>query len=287
MGVTGPDISFLLAARELGASLERTLTIGRQDLLANARGIARAYADCGLSIAGSQADRIISEGNGYVDPLLRHMGAQQLDSLDASTYEGGTVIHDLNEPLPDELRSRYSLVVDGGSLEHVFNFPQALRNCMEAVALGGHLVIVTPANNYFGHGFYQFSPELFYRVLSPANGFTLTALLMRVGHRWARWYEVPDPEKVGKRLTFTSPWSSLLFVLAERRELIDPLADWPQQSDYSTVWTDVAAAEPRRARLAKLLPASVYNAVRPAETLVRAARSRSHFRRVQLADLSG
>jgi hypothetical protein len=35
---------------------------------------------------------------------------------------------------------------------------------------------VTPANNQMGHGFYQFSPELFFRVFSQENGYLLRAL---------------------------------------------------------------------------------------------------------------
>ena len=34
-----------------------------------------------------------------------------------------------------------------------------------------HFVRITPANNFFGHGFYQFTPELFFRIFSAANGF--------------------------------------------------------------------------------------------------------------------
>ncbi len=35
------------------------------------------------------------------------------------------VIHDMNMPLPDALKEQYDLVVDGGTLEHVFFFPTA------------------------------------------------------------------------------------------------------------------------------------------------------------------
>ena len=78
--------------------------------------------------------------------------------MDASDYEGCSIVHDLNNPLPEHLVGRYSLVLDSGTLEHVFDFPTALRNSLAAVRTGGHFVTIAPGNNQFGHGFYQFGP---------------------------------------------------------------------------------------------------------------------------------
>jgi len=39
--------------------------------------------------------------------------------------------------------------------------------------------IHTPASNLCGHGFYQFSPELFYRALNATNGFEVERMIMR------------------------------------------------------------------------------------------------------------
>ena len=87
-------------------------------------------------------------------------------------------------------------MVDAGSLEHVFDVPTAIRNCMRMVAPGGYFLAITPANNTMGHGFYQFSPELFYRVLSDANGFTVERMLV-TGTSSTRWFEVADPASIG------------------------------------------------------------------------------------------
>jgi len=71
-------------------------------------------------------------------------------------------------------------VIDGGTLEHVFNFPVAIKNAMQMVRAGGRLSLSPPANNYFGHGFYQFSPELFYRVLSAEKRVPLERMIALV-----------------------------------------------------------------------------------------------------------
>jgi 2-polyprenyl-3-methyl-5-hydroxy-6-metoxy-1,4-benzoquinol methylase len=65
----------------------------------------------------------------------------------------------MNLPISETLRQRYSVVYDGGKLEHVFNQPQALKNCMEMVRVGGYFLQTNTANKFMGHGFWQFSPE--------------------------------------------------------------------------------------------------------------------------------
>ena len=47
---------------------------------------------------------------------------------------------------------------------------------MEMVKRGGHFIGVTTLNNFCGHGFYQFSPELYYRVFAPGNGFEVVKM---------------------------------------------------------------------------------------------------------------
>ena len=79
----------------------------------------------------------------------------------------------MNIPISDSSKDKYTVVIDGGSLEHVFNFPIAIKNCMEMLQVGGYFISLAPANNMLGHGFYQFSPELFYRIFSKENGFSV------------------------------------------------------------------------------------------------------------------
>jgi hypothetical protein len=110
-------------------------------------------------------------------------------------------------------------VLDGGTLEHVFDFPTAIRNCMKMVALGGHLLCRTPANNYLGHGFYQFSPELFFRIFSEDNGFRfVTEAVVEVGP-FASWYEMLDPKRGGHWAELVNARPTYLFVFAEQTEV--------------------------------------------------------------------
>lgn len=178
----------------------------------------------------------------YADAfLLSICGAAGVESLDASSYEQATHIHDMNSPLPARLHSRFDTILEAGSLEHIFNFPQAIANLMRALKPGGRLFIQTPANNYFGHGFYQFSPELFYRVLSPANGFDIKR--MRVlehfypCHFFATdLHEVTDPARIGKRVQLINNQPALLLIDARKTEEKPLFETPPQQSDYVPLW---------------------------------------------------
>jgi len=155
--------------------------------------------------------------------------------MDYSPYKGAKIVHDLNEPLPATLREKFDMVFDGGTLEHVFNFPQALHNAMNLVKPGGWYTGFTPGNNWFGHGFYQFSPELYYRALSPQNGFSSCAVFIVPEGFGLKWYLVEDPEKMKFRSNLITGLRTPLMVVA-RKSASTPEKLRIQQSDYEAYW---------------------------------------------------
>jgi SAM-dependent methyltransferase len=241
MGLDVATLEILLSARDAGVSFDEVLTVGRQSLRASSAEIRAVLARHGVRLSAHQAQKLVTEENGYCEPLLKLIGAQRVDSIDASNYEGASIVHDMNERLPDSYRGQFTVVIDGGSLEHVFNFPVALRNCMDAVAPGGHFIGITPSNNLMGHGFYQFSPELFFRVFTPANGFRIEkVLLYECPWRWV-WYEVLDPEEARRRVELTNNRPAYLIVWAKKAASVPIFTQWPQQSDYVAIWQSSAA----------------------------------------------
>ena len=61
----------------------------------------------------------------YQEPLLKLLGVVDLTVIDYSSFEGANYIHDLNYPVSANLSGRFDLVIDGGTLEHIFNLPMA------------------------------------------------------------------------------------------------------------------------------------------------------------------
>ncbi|MBV8900987.1 MAG: hypothetical protein JOY92_12845 [Verrucomicrobia bacterium] len=220
MGLDFKSAEFLCTEVRRGISLGCLLLLGRQTVYMAPREIAKVKAWTGVALKPA----------GFADEFFRALGAESISFLDHSNYEGADLVHDLNEPLAREYHARFETVIDGGTLEHVFNFPIALRSCMESVCEGGRLMIFSIANGHMGHGFYQFSPELFYRALAPSNGFEIERLLIR--HAGV-WYEASDPAAVGSRIEAVTSRPASIFVSARRVHLTKIFETWPIQSDYS------------------------------------------------------
>jgi hypothetical protein len=127
----------------------------------------------------------------YAENLFKALGAQTVDSLDASDYEGAIIIEDLNQPIRDNLKLGYSALVDFGSLQLIFNVAAALKNCIDMVEVGGWYMYCGPCNHIMGHGFYQFSPGFFFNFLSH-NGFEEIEVLIWIDHN-PIFFRVADP----------------------------------------------------------------------------------------------
>jgi 2-polyprenyl-3-methyl-5-hydroxy-6-metoxy-1,4-benzoquinol methylase len=237
MGLDINSIKLLIKTQSLGVNFKKVITIGRQGMHLGPKELTSVLNKSGLKI-NSNNDAFVTEK--YAEGFLKLLGAEVTDSLDASAYEHATHIHDLNLPISKNMKSKYSVVIDGGSLEHVFNFPIAIKNCMELIKLHGHFIGITPTNNFCGHGFYQFSPELYYRVFNASNGFKLVKMYFYVDDRTGKaiFYEVMDPLQLKERVTLVNAKRSYLFVIAQKLEEKELFKIIPQQSDYEhLVWT--------------------------------------------------
>lgn len=238
MGFDVQGVRFLLSAHRSGVQFAKTATIGRQELFIDLTLLQRTLRCFGMVKKDAEVRRILTEVDGFAEPLLKLLGAEHVCSVDASSYEGASVVHDMNLPIPDSLRGAFSAVIDAGTLEHIFNFPQAIKNCMQMVQEGGHLLLMTPANNFMGHGFYQFSPELFFRVCSADNGFEIVRAVLCEVDPDAQWYEVVDPARARRRVELVNNRPAYLLIHARKIRDVPILSVAPQQSDYAVIWRE-------------------------------------------------
>ena len=237
MGVERNAARALIWARQHGVDFTATALIGRSFLYLGGWDLEEVFSQhSSIPCPPDAARKIMTEADGYAEPFFRRLGATTVDSFDASSYEKATHIVDMNTPLPPGFRQKYSLVYDGGTLEHVFNFPVAVKNCMEMVAPGGHFISVAPTNNFMGHGFYQFSPELFYNIFSEPNGYRVVKMAVFEDRRFAPWYEVKNPADIRTRVILANHYPTHLLVIARREKVADIFKTTPQQSDYQVNW---------------------------------------------------
>ncbi|MEO8044788.1 MAG: hypothetical protein ABI674_07765 [Spartobacteria bacterium] len=264
MGLDSDGTKFLFAAQAAGVSFRRTAMLGRQNFFPEPAQLQRLLD---LRLTGSCASEFLADSKSYAEKFLAFLGAEETVAIDHSAYEGAAIVADMNAPIDPSLKNRFSVVLDGGCLEHIFNFPQAVRNCMEMLEVGGHFLGITPANNFCGHGFYQFSPEIYFRIFTAQNGFALRALLTKEGKSW---YRVQDPDQFGGRVELQNNRPTYLFVMAKKTEARELFAAPPQQSDYARTWEadpgqakQTPATSSAAAKIRTLLPSNVRDTLRP------------------------
>ena len=167
-------------------------------------------------VSGREADKgdiaCLPEEIGQ-NEFFRLLGFKAAYSLDVSDYEGADYILNLGEdPCPEELKNHFDYIVDGGTLEHVYNVPHALENILSMLKVGGKVFHYVPANNNINHGFYQFSPELLDAFYTENGCKTLVSDLLLESRDLAERYDNIKcaningnwlPEKLDEDLTTT------------------------------------------------------------------------------------
>jgi SAM-dependent methyltransferase len=153
------------------------LFIGRQSVLFTPDELVSQLRSHGLTVdAGaiesdrSTVNRLPGYGALATDrSIFRALGIDSVKALDVSAYEGAEIVHDLNRPIPDTLRECADFIVDGSTLDNVFDPASALRNYARLLRPGGRLVMVNAMNTR--EGCYTICPADWYLDYFVANGF--------------------------------------------------------------------------------------------------------------------
>ena len=155
----------------------------------------------------------------------------------------------MNLPIPDELKGRFSVVIDGGTLEHVFNYSQALKNAMDMSPWAAIFSLSRFATTGWGTASTSSAPNFLFRAFSDENGFTLEHMFACESRLRGRWYRVSDPKAIGQRVELINNHPTYLLIEAKRLRKTEIFAAAPQQSDYTVTWageTSPPSAPPRK-----------------------------------------
>jgi SAM-dependent methyltransferase len=229
MGVGVNELRAIAFGKRLGfLQLDQTVTLGRQQIFLS-------QSDYDQLVEMSVLPRAEFPTSDFAEPLLKSLDANVVESIDASDYEGASIIADLNKPLGDRHYEKFTSFIDFGAMEHIFDAHQVLVNINKLLRPNGTAVILTPANGYLGHGFYQFSPEFFYSVFTPKNGFSQTVVILIDWHNSENWYYVKSPTALQERNQIPNKTYQLL-CFTRKIATIDSIS--VQQSDYENIlWT--------------------------------------------------
>lgn len=201
------------------------LSLSYPDILMSREDLEILFSVEGLEIR--EDSRKIQEWHGAkheivsTESLMEAIGAK-IEYIDIGEFRGGEKFVDLNYPLPEEYRDRFSLVMDPGTIEHCCNIGQALMNVANAVAKGGYACHVNPMT-MINHGFFNICPTLYYDFYTQ-NGWEIHALTGLYGNGMSGCFAVSETGgcKVDGRTT--------LMCLAQKTGDREP--GWPTQTKY-------------------------------------------------------
>lgn len=242
MGIDWTVCDALFQSFKYATSKKRLLTLGRQGIHINAS-IFNYFLE--KNNVPHLKDRY--QYGTFCDQFFMDIGFETVDSIDNSPYEGASIIHNMNNPLPTDLYSGdkgYDYIFDGGTTEHIFNTPQVCENIINLLNIGGIYVAVTPNNNFSGHGIYQFSPEFYLSAFSSKYGMEVQELyLAKLGCDHETWINVnsfnPDPVAgYGRNISsFNSadPVYIVAFIKKISNDRLSLITNSPNQFSYEQI----------------------------------------------------
>ena len=160
MGFNKIMTKYFFANKEKHKYFGHVLTLGKQDI-----GVDRDDLTEIIGKDTGMRTQVVSD-----EQYLRLLGFNRVDSLEYSTMDGATIAHDLNEPLPSEMHSRFDWIIDGGTLEHCFNVKEFMSTMIKLLKPGGHILHMNPSQGSSNHGMFNFQPTFYYSFYA-ANRF--------------------------------------------------------------------------------------------------------------------
>jgi len=269
MGINGQVATAIAYLKTHNFVGDEILSLGRQDRSFSLKDLKNINKSLGAGWTETQMKA--SETDPLAETFLNLSGFKVSRAIDASNFEGADIVHDLNLPIPEHLRETTSFFYDGGTLEHVFDVATAFKNTFDLLKVGGIALFAPPANNQCGHGFYQFSPELFFRLLG-ANGFDSIHVYLVTTKRPIKWLKCVDPSRAGRRFQFYNGEPLQLIAIARKEKRLPSLVT-PQQSDYAeSAWqeTDEGRDSRRRSYAESITRSIAYRLAFPASVVARA-----------------
>jgi SAM-dependent methyltransferase len=194
--------------------------------------------------AGVEASTLAQDDH-FAEAMFEGLGFTGIESLDYSPYQNATHVWDLNQPVPQDWHGQFDFIFDGGTLEHVFNIPQAFANVFNMLSPEGVFVGTNPFNGFPSHGMYQFSPELIWTYWQHACACDVR-VCRALGLEGKYVKDLPDPTAIGGRIPLKlgpawqgkMPSGQVLLWYEVAKSAKSHLPRDVLQSDYVATWTD-------------------------------------------------
>lgn len=177
MGINKQTLSLILHENGYRKIEGKYLSIGKQTVNVDINKIKTLFHK--NKLATEKLDQIIT--NQHYDKQTRHASDTILDHdlissfsnaeyncLDRSDYEGATVIHDMNNPVINDLKEKFDFIYNGSCMDNVFDPVMFIRNTTQLLKPGGRIIHLECASGFPG-AFLMYSPEWFFSYYAINN----------------------------------------------------------------------------------------------------------------------
>lgn len=244
MGISRAAVHYLITEAKKKPFTGRVLTLGVQQMTISEKEL-RALA--------SRYDYPLTElEEGSVPKFDRHqhltdlfvlksLGFTDVIRTDVSDFQGAELVFDMNAAeIPDGYAESFDVIIDSGTIEHVFHIPNTLKNIFSFLKTGGRVIHMTPSSNHVDHGFYMFSPTLFWDYYL-ANQFEIDSMKFFEYNRWGNTQEWIAADYEPGCLRFISggglPRGVYGIIMAATKTESSTSGVVPQQHRYAKTWS--------------------------------------------------
>jgi hypothetical protein len=202
------------------------LTLGRQEINITAASVKQKYSDL-FQVPGSNVEP---------ENFFKFLGFNSCRSIDISIKDGADILHDLNNKIPDKLKNKFDFIIDGGTMEHLFNSSVVMASVAEMLRVGGTAIHLNHTQGYCNHGFYNFQPTYYYSFYRANHFNDMECLIVEYLNQEktsVRVINVPNYNN----MNFHSPHNCLILFKAVKRKDIHT-TKFPNQEFYYNIFKE-------------------------------------------------
>ena len=247
MGVARGAAGLLLHQAAKSQFSGSVLQLGRQTMYLTRQDFLDCARRQGVDVTVSQESDVKFDDSEFFGAL----GFSSVESCDVSAYQGSGIVVDLNKPVPPEMHEKYDVIFDGGTSEHIFDQVTLFTNLHKMLKVGGKIIHLSPSSGHVDHGFYMYSPTMFWEYYH-SNQYELdTTYVFRYEPRAPRKknsWEVYDYTP-GSLYWMSNRSSKPLGVFVVARKTEDSISGaLPQQGKFAKSWVlgEIGSDEPMR-----------------------------------------
>ena len=220
-------------------TLEGTICqLGRQTILVSTHKIRQVAKSFGFDSKETN-EELPWTGNADDVYLFETLGYKKVESIDADDFENANYVMDLNIDVPYEFHNRFDAIYDGGTMEHIFNLPQVLKNIHKMLKPGGIIMHLSPSHNHVDHGFFMFSPTFFYDYYKTNNYEIIRSNILEYSpNPMNTIWKIYNYESLSLEHLAYGGWDSSMLGIwfVAKKTILSSDNAIPQQARYVKVW---------------------------------------------------